>query len=393
MDPIRKAMEEVYQEGTFSNERKKETIKLTQKKKRDWWIPTVATAFTLLFVICLLFIIQPVDEQISMSTEQAPKQLETVYMERFNQAFHVSTEDERTNYLSESDWLIQRAIESGNSTFYNTPTLTAVERENLASILHYLYLWRLEYGIKEIPIEPLSSFEEIRKSADVYVNVLGDYFENRPYISAEEEKRNILLSSFGSMTQESKIGIIILIIAFIGLFILNVRNKRNILFKAIPIILIALCVVPMIMPTTEKYGYDETSIMKAVMEDEQLAGATLTYAATFGNNRYALIRTAEGINYLASFNKEDYGYVLRGTIWGKHTVMMEPDIEWNRYVIGLHEGHEIARIDLIGEEASKGEVIPVNVEVGEAIIRAVVMPNEFKSFSLEYFNENGERMH
>lgn len=390
MDPIRKAMEEVYQEGTFSNERKTQTIKLARTKKRDWRIPTVATAFTLLFVICLIFIIQPVDEQISTSTEQAPQQLETVYVERFNQAFHVSTEDERTNYLSESDWLIQRAIESGNSTFYNTPPLTAVERENLASILHYLYLWRLEYGIKELPIEPLSSFEEIRESADVYVNVLGEYFENNPYISAEEEKRNVPFSYFGSMTQEIKLGIIVLIIVFISLFILNVRNKSNILFKAIPIILIALCVVPMIMPTTEKYGYDETSIMKAVIEEERLAGATLTYAATFGNNRYALIRTAEGINYLASFKKESHGYVLRGTEWGKHTVMMEPNIKLNRYVIGLHEGHEIARIDLIGEEASKGEDITVNVEVGEANIRAISIP---KSFRLEYFNENGERMH
>lgn len=390
MDPIRKAIEEVYQEGTFSNERKTETIKLTQRKKRNWRIPTVATAFTLLLAVFTLFIIQPADEQISISTEQAPKQLETVYMERFNQAFHVSTEDERTNYLSESDWLIQRAIESGNSAFYNTPTLTVVERENLASILHYLYLWRLEYGIKEIPIEPLSSFEEIRKSADVYVNVLGDYFENNPYISAKEEKRDVPFSYFDSMTKEIKLGIIVLIIAFISLFILNVRNKSNILFKAIPIILIALCVVLMLMPNTEKYGYDETSIMKAVMEEEQLAGATLTYAATFGNNRYALIRTAEGINYLASFNKDDHGYVLHGTAWGKHTVMMEPDLEWNAYIIGLHEGHEIARIDLIGEEASKGQDMAVNVEVGEANIRTVIMP---KSFRLEYFNENGEKVY
>ena len=390
MDPIRKAMEEVYQEGTFSNECKTETIKLARKKKRDWRIPTVVTAFTLLFVICLIFIIQPVDEQISISTEQAPKQLETVYMERFNRAFHVSTEDERTNYLSESDWLIQRAIESGNSTFYNTPTLTAVERENLASILHYLYLWRLEYGIKELPIEPFSSFEEIRESADMYVNVLDEYFENNPYISAEQEKRNVSFSYFSSMTQEIKLGIIVLIIAFIGLFILNVRNKSNILFKAIPVILIALCVVLILMPNIEKSGYDETSIMKAVMEEEQLAGATLTYVATFGNNRYALIRTGEGINYLANFKKESHGYVLRGTEWGKHTVMMEPDLEWNAYIIGLHEGHEIARINLIGEEASKGQDMAVNVEVGEANIRAVIMP---KSFRVEYFNENGERVH
>ena len=390
MDPIRKAMEEVYQEGEFSNERKMETIKLVRKKKRDWRIPTVAITFTLLFVICLIFIIQPVDEQTSISTEQAPKQLEMAYMERFSQAFRASTEDERMHYLSEGDWLIQRAIESGNSTFYNTPALTAVERENLASILHYLYLWRLEYGVKEIPIEPLSSFEEIKKSANTYVNVLGDYFEDNPYISAEQEKRDVPFSYFGSMTLEIKLGIIVLIIVFISLFILNVKNKSHILFKAIPIILIVLCIVPIVTPTTEKYGYDETSIMKAVIEEEQLAGATLTYAATFGNNRYALIRTGEGINYFASFNKEDHGYVLRGTEWGKYTVMIEPDIEWNRYVIGLHEGHEIARIDLVGEEASKGEDITVNVEVGEANIRAINIP---KSFRLEYFNENDERMH
>ena len=79
--------------------------------------------------------------------------------------------------------------------------------------------------------------------------------------------------------------------------------------------------------------------------------------------------------------------------WGKHTVMMEPDLEWNAYIIGLHEGHEIARIDLIEDEADKGEVISVNVEVGEAAIRAIIKPNESQSYSLEYFNANGERMH
>lgn len=107
------------------------------------------------------------------------------------------------------------------------------------------------------------------------------------------------------------------------------------------------------MPAAEKYAYDETSIIAAVLEEEELEGARLTDAATFGNHRYALITAAEGLNYFAHFLKNENGYVLWDLKTGKEHVMDALQSQWRRQVIAVHEGHAIAAINLVGNMRMK----------------------------------------
>lgn len=393
MDPIRKAMGEVYGEGHFSKHRKQEIMKAARRirgRKRPF---AVAIAVTIMAVILLFSLVQPSNQHISVSTEKAPETVETAYMERFAAAMVTDDEKAIMAYLSESDWLLQRAIESGESAFYRSPELTPRERRDLSALLYYMYLWRIEVQGAEPPIPNITSFDEIRRQSASLVQTYEEFFPDKPFISSHQEQSWLLNTYFGSMSKHNQSVLIWIIIGFGALFILNVRMKSNWFFKAIPLLIILMCVVPFLMPAAEKYAYDETSIIAAVLEEEELEGPRLTDAATFGNHRYALITTAEGLNYFAHFLKNENGYVLWDVKTGKEHVMDALQSQWRRQVIAVHEGHAIAAINLVGEYENEGTVIPVEIEEGKPAIRAIIKPENFNSFHYEYYNSEGEKVY
>lgn len=393
MDPIRKAFEEVYGERHFSNQRKQETLKVARGVKGKKRMFAIAIAVTIMAAALLFSLAKPSNQHVSISTQKAQETVEEAYMERFQAAMVTDDEEAIMAYLSESDWLLQRAIESGESSFYQTPELTPNERRNLSALLYYMYLWRIEVQGAKPPIPNVTSFDEMRRQSASLVETYERFFPDRPFVSSDEEHNWLSYTYFGSMTKENQWGLIWIIVGFAALFQINVKMKSNRFFKAIPILIILMCIVPFLMPATEKYAYDEASILKTVLDEKEIEGARLTDAATFGDNRYALITTAEGINYFAHFTKKHKGYVLQNSEWGKYKVMSSPDFRWNRHVIGFHDGHEITRIDLVGDEESEGTVIPVEIEEGTPTIRAIVKPENFRSFHYEYYNSEGEKIY
>ena len=392
MDPIRKAIEEVYGKERFSSDKKQETLKMARQVKGRKRAFATAIAATMMAVILLISLVQPSNEHVSISTEKAPETVEEAYMERFADAMVTDNEKAIMAYLSKSDWLLQRAIESGGSAFYQSPELTADERKNLSALLYYMYLWRIEVQGAEPPIPNVTSFDEVRRQSASFVETYERFFPDQPFVSSKEEQSWFSHTYFGSMSTQNQTGLIWIIIGFGALFFLNVRMKSNKFFKAVPLAIILMCLVPFVMPTTEKYAYDETSIMEAVLDKEELEGARLTDAATFGDHRYALITTAEGVNYFAHFLKSSNSYVLWDEKWGREDVMTAPQSQWGRQIIAVHEGHKMSKIELVGDYESKGTVIPIEIAEGAPTIRAIMKPDTFNSFHYEYYNTEGEKM-
>jgi hypothetical protein len=392
MDPIRKALEEVYGERQFSNQKKQETLKAVRRVKGRKRTFAAAIVMTIMAVILVVSLVQPSNQYVSISTEKAPETVEEAYMERFAAAMVTDDEKAVMAYLSESDWLLQRAIESGESAFYQSPELTADERRNLSALLYYMYLWRLEVKGAKPPIPNVTSFDELRMQSASFVEAYERFFPDKRYTSSSQEQTWLSTTYFGSMSKYNKTVLLCVIIGFGALFILNFRMKSNRFFKAIPLFILLICVVPFVMPASEKYVYDETSMMTAVLDEEEIEGARLTDAAAFGNHWYALITTEEGVNYFAHFLKNENGYVLWDTKWGKEDFMMGSQSQWGRQIIAVHDGHEINRIDMVGDYESEGTVIPIEVEEGAPAIRAIVKPENFKSFHYEYYDGKGEKI-
>ncbi|KGR87774.1 hypothetical protein [Lysinibacillus odysseyi] len=393
MDPIRKALNEVYDEKHFSIHKKQDTVKLARNVNRKKRGAAVTVAVTVMAAIMLFLLVQPAEQHVSVSTEKAPETVEEAYMERFAAAMVTDDKEAVMTYLSESDWLLQCAIESGDSAFYRSPELTAKERKNLSALLYYMYLWRIEVWGAKPPIPNVASFDELRRQSASFVETYEEFFPDKPFISSKEEHGLLSNTYFGTMSKNNQWGLIGMMAIFGILFILNIKVRGNLFFKAIPLVIICICLVPFVMPAAEKYAYDETSIMEAVLNEEELKGAHLTDAATFGDNRYALITTAEGIHYFAHFLKNENGYVLWYTKTGKEYMMDASQPQWRRQVVAVHEGHDMSKIELVGEYESEGTVIPVDLEAGKPTIRAIVKPEFFKSFHYEYYNANGEKMY
>lgn len=393
MDPIRKAVNEVYEEKQFSSHKKLGTLKLVRNDRGRKRGGAVTLAVTVMAAIMLLLLVQPSAQHLSISTGEASKTVEEAYMDRFAAAMVTDDEEGVKVYLSKSDWLLQRAIESGESAFYRSPELTANERKNLSALLYYMYLWRIEVQGAKPPIPNVTNFDELRRQSASFVETYEEFFPDKPFISNKEEHGLLSDIYFGTMSKRNQWGLMGIIAIFGALFILNVKVRGNLFFKAIPLVIICVCLVPFFIPAGEKYAYDETSIMEAVLSEQKLKGARLTDAATFGDNRYALITTAEGVHYFAHFLKNGNGYVLWYTKTGKEDMMDASQPQWRRQIVAVNEGHDISKIELVGEYESEGKIIPVDLEAGKPTIRAIVKPESFKSFHYETYNADGEKMY
>lgn len=392
MDPIRKALNEVYEENCFSIRKKQDTLKLVRHGNGRKRGAAVTIAVTVMAAIMLFLLVQPAGQHVSVSTEKAPETVEEAYMERFAAAMVTDDEEAVMTYLSKSDWLLQRAIESGESAFFRSPELTSNERRSLSALLYYMYLWRIEVQGAKPPIPNVTNFDELRRQSASFVETYEEFFPDKPFISSKEERGLFSNTYFGTMSKYNKWNLIGVMVIFTALFLLNVWVRGNLLFKVIPLVIICICLVPLVMPAGEKYAYDETSIMEAVLSEEELKGAHLTDAATFGDNRYALITTAEGLHCFAHFLKNDNGYVLWYAKTGKEDMMDASQPQWRRQIVAVHEGHAMSKIELVGEYESEGTVIPVELETGKPAIRAIVKPDTFKSFHYESYNANGEKV-
>lgn len=398
MDRINKVMINVYKEGKFSDERKRATLQEIRKKKRSIHpIPIVSTFF--IAILCLLLLttiqpnklIQPNEQAEYVSSVNVGINLEDVYMERILEGFTISTDAELEEYLSESDWLLQRALESTNSIFYSSPDLDQWERHDLAALLHYLYNWRETYGTKTLPIDTVETFYEVNKEAPFYVKVLSDFLEDGVYRTAMEEKESIPVTFFGAMSQGNQIGLICTIVVFILLFIWNIKSRVNLFFKLIPIAIILMCLVPFVSPVGNDYAYDETSLMRVAQEKLDFEGGVLENAATFDGARYGLISLNDKQHYMVTFIKDEHGYNFARSNGGSGMVhfdmLMGMNEGKNIYITGFFEGHPYSMVKLVGDN---GHEVEIKVTPGESIIKRAVMPND--TYRYYYYDEAGNEI-
>ncbi len=393
MDHIKKVMDNAYKEGNFTEEKKRLTLEAIQKKKRTLILLPVPIVTTLFVVILILFIstmIQSTEqvEYVSTANGNEGTNLEEAYMKRILDGFNISTEEELEQYLSESDWLLQRALESGSSVFYRSYELSQWEREDLVSLLHHLYMWREAYGTKTLPFDTVATFYEVTRDAPFYVKVLSDFLEDETYMTSTEEKREIPVNYFGSMSQGNQIGLFCTIIFFILLFIWNVKSKVNLLFRFIPIVIILMCFIPFIYPVNNDYAYDETSIMQVAQNQLEFNGGVLENAATFENARYGLI-SVNNMRYMVTFIKDEHGYSYSGSQGGSGWVMVDSIIgnEEIGYIFGFFKGHPYSKVKLVGDG---GQEVEIQVIPGESIIKKVELTRG--SYRYYYYDEKGNEM-
>ncbi|SOC39224.1 hypothetical protein [Ureibacillus acetophenoni] len=390
MDRIKKVMDDAYREGKFSDEKKSETLVVIQNRKKTFQpVPVVATLFITILILLISTMIPPTEQVEYVSTERADVNLEEAYMERIHLGFNITTEEQLENYLSESDWLLQRALESGNSVFYHSPQLNQWERKDLATLLHYLYIWRDTYGSKALPFDTtVTTFYDVLREAPFYVKVLSDFFDDEPYMTSMEEIGEIPVTNFGAMSQGNQIGLIITIIFFIILFVWNTKSRVNLLFRLIPIVIILMCLIPFVSPVKNDYAYDETSIMQVAQKQLDLDGGLLENAATFNNARYGLI-SVNAKRYMVTFIEDEHGYSYSRSVGGSDWVMEDLNMGNGtmEYIFGFFKGHPYSKVKLVGDG---GQEVEIHVTPGESVIKKVELTND--SYRYYYYDDKGNEI-
>lgn len=389
MDRIKKVMVNAYKEGNFPEERKSIVLKEIQKRKRIIHpIPLVSILFIAVLFLLISTMIQPTEQLEYASNVNVGTNLEDVYMERILKGFTISTEAELEQYLSESDWLLQRALESAN--IVSSPDLDQWERHDLAALLHYLYIWRENFKTKTLPFDTVTTFHEITREAPFYIKVLSDFFENEKYMTSLEEKENIPITYFDSMTKTNQIGLICVIIFFILLFIWNTKKREKLHFKLIPIAFILICVIPLVSPVENDYAYDETSLIQVAQAKLKFQGGVLENAATFDDARYGLI-SVNDMHHMVTFLKDEHGYSFARSSgdsgWVHFDSKMGNKEGESVMIAGFFEGHPYSKVELVGDN---GHVVAFHANPGESDIKKVVLPSS--SYRHYYYDEEGNEI-
>lgn len=407
-DPIRDALNEHLKDGKFSQQKRAETlIRAKKSKPKRNWMPFFVSFAAILLAITLVGIstLPNTDQSsaTSISSEMNNGQsMEVAVMERYLQAYNLLVDNEqgaipstqidkdaRLEYLAESDWLLQRAIESGSSIFYKDAQLTKQERYDLNELLFYLTIWITQLPNENfLPLVSVNSFEQLKEVApEMNASFMGEFGVR--YTTALEEKQKVPKTYFGHMSFENRLGVLVIMVIFAGLFVHNMRRKRNWFFGVIQLGIIGLAAIPMVMPSEYKYTYDETSMLTETLASEELPtdGAKFLYGAEFGEYRYGLLQNASGERLIANFAKSSDIYMFTSVQYFNQdfyaTLLSQP----NAYIIALFDGHEISRIEA---RNTAGDVHPLTFEVGKPVIKALYLPGNIGSYSLWFYNENGE---
>lgn len=409
-DPIRNAIKVAYKDGKFSNAKKIDTQQKVQNQKKKF-LPFGVTIIATCFVAVLtIFLLTSSDENIyqlkgTSSSQLAPNDVAPAYMNRFEEfkellLYRKIDEEKRLQYLAESDWLLQRAIKSGESVFYNSQGFSEEEIYNLNSLLFYMYEYVANPSEEiQFAIGDIQSFEQLRVKAKELSNTLAS-LTNNEYISTAQEQ-TATNSSFLNADFPQQLVTISVFLFFSTLLYRNWKGNRNLFFGFIQvfILIFLLWIICFGNDAYMRFGHDETTLMQETLTQiesdiDLVGGENLSYAATFGNYRYALINLYDDVSAFSSFERSDDAYIYQGAQWGKQKFFTEHvfvDDETRIFVIATQEGHTASRIDLIGD--GKLGTFTINIEPGKANIYGIYIPSSFNSFSTAIYDTNEELLH
>ena len=182
------------------------------------------------------------------SSVLAPRDADTAVMERVEEFLSIIedgtiSQEERINYIAKSDWALQLAFDSGNSSYYNKPEMTNEEVVQINTILTKMYDYiKKETKVNE-KIKALTSdlsFYSFLEEIPNWNKELSDYTDVT-YSSSLKEKplfNNLFLSESWLV----KTIILIIFALVVYLFIQNIRIDRKLHFFIFHLIVLAFFV-------------------------------------------------------------------------------------------------------------------------------------------------------
>lgn len=408
MNSLKDHINEVHKEKHFDLERQLETIQKARQKKagrrKFHWQPLFATVG--IAFITLLFVYFQVEQQpanLPASSELAPEHAEVAFMERLAQfqqiiADGTITDEERRQFLSTSDWLLQRAFESGNSLFYNRPKMTADEVLQVNMLLSYMneFVEQHEHVRKLANIElEGESFREVLALLPEWNAHFATLIPNT-YVPTNEEKprtNNAFLNGPLNIKLLWTVGFLLLVYAFV----FNLRYMRKILLGVIQISLIFFFGSAFFKEDTRLYGHDETAIMHSINQNNEMKNSeTLLAAATFHNVRYVLTRFSDNSRIgISIFSRGDKTYELYGGHYlhsSANIVIIPNSLEYLEQgnIVGIADNSKITKVVLTDNYTN--EQYEIEIDPVKANIYRLIIPEQLKGYYIDVYDVEGERV-
>ncbi|MGE7625107.1 hypothetical protein ACQKMD_19385 [Viridibacillus sp. NPDC096237] len=354
LDPIRDVMKNGYKHGRFSIQKKRETIEKIRGKKKTNLYPYMAMVLTSFALIALIFILieLPTDQEevvvssgnSSTKVNQAVTQTVEERLDLFTELVKLRATDDskvekieelRNTFFVQNDWLLQRAIETGKSLFYESPDLSKSERTSLIELLQYMnaYVVKGDEGAPEVYEafsenqafrDVVSNSRELKKTLANYV-ALPDYPKDlaKP-LTFTEKVASLPILTLGSF--------ILFVLLFVAVVIITIRGRRRNWIFVLPLVFLVLGLIGLYNNQEVKlYGDDETMMLQSITSAldiyadegepiENIKNLELVTAAAYDDKRVALAK-ADDQYILASFGLKNGHYLYEKMEWGSNMTL------------------------------------------------------------------------
>lgn len=412
MSRIKEAMEEVYREGHFSVEKKRETLQKARRKRQTIWTSLVPVTVIVTFCVLLVFLLQPQSQIVNMSdqplhqsTEPAPRDAIIEIANRklqFQQIIEDGeiTEQEQMSYLQTSDWKLQLAFEKGDGTTYHISYLTEKERLGYADLLFYMreYIYAGEVHEDVVTaFQKTRTFHEIAQLMPIVKqHVLLDY------VSVHDE-RMPHTRWFLNATTPIQISIVIGVITIFITSLVNILTKRNFILLSIQLLALIVLFAIATKPVEQYAAIDETTIFQSSEAVIRKLGinyesARLIDVAQFDNlraafmelegatSRYAVVQfTRDGNDYLFS----EVHWLNDFKSWATMTFIRNDG--QGGYFVALNEGHDVATVE-IKVYSNPTRSITLDVKEWIPMLYMFYLPRVDNSFEIILYDRDGKRI-
>ena len=389
-------------------DKSKEIVLERPNKKRhkrfEWKIAFISIAIVAL-VLAIILAFSETDNTTYFSSILAPRDADEAFMKRVKDFIAivedgVITDVDRRNYLAKSDWALQLALETGNSTFYNNPSNLSNEQvQQLNTLLAKMYAYISKEETVHQDMQELqrgSSFEDVIINVGKWNELLSTFIDVT-YSSSTKEKPQFN-NKFLVNPWIGEIIILIFFVVLVYLFIQNIRIGKKLYYFVFHVIVVALIGQYFLEKDPNQYGYDETSIlqsmqMKAKETFRSVQVHELLAIAQFDDIRYGLAKLDDDSIMITEFVKQRSGYVMRNSsIAYSNTVNRNYSIGPRELaeVWGVRPESKIQQIVYTVEGANKVIELPINPNFADIyMIRKPNEATEGNGWSIDFRYEKG----
>lgn len=402
MPSIKESMNEVYKVQYFTEEMQQKTIARLKKgneRRSLQWKPAFASV-AIVMIILVLALTSAKQEPIETNSTMAPNDADVALVERFKEFQQIITDGvvtdaERRQYISRSDWDLQLAFESGESIFYNRPTMDKKQIEAATHLLHNMY--RIVYERR--PIEKLPTFTESANFQNIVsfspsFNEQAENLIKKQYSSSLEEKP-LTKNDFLNLDWWWQLLIVSLFGLFVYLFVQNIRIDHKKFAGVLQIIFIVLIGSIFFVKDKTFYSYDETALMESaqahIMELYPNGKVQeLLSVAQFNEGRLALFKLQDEQLMLMKYYEYEGKYKFGGSSIGND--LMTESFLLNDYYEGqqiaiVNDAKNISAISMTDTELQEEYKIDI---LANTKIYLFTRPEQSQSVYINWYDANGE---